>query len=202
MRDHSMMNAKPDRRIQRTRQLLRDALLTLIEESGYEKITVQNIIDRANVGRSTFYAHYKDKEDLMLSGLDEVVHHLTLGVEHSPRVARSGSPQRIIYTAPLFQHVEENFRLHKSIVGSHGIEIIIRRLLKHLSGHIQEHLEERIAPGRVLEVPTELIAHQLAGSVLNLLRWWLDHNRPTSPERTDEMFQKLVMPGVWALLDE
>jgi AcrR family transcriptional regulator len=69
-----------DRRVQRTRALLRDALMSLIAEKGYRAITVQNIIDRANLGRSTFYAHYQDKEDLLLSGMEEHVHNLIWGV--------------------------------------------------------------------------------------------------------------------------
>src|SRR5690242_13310 len=62
----------PDRRIQRTRQLLLDSLIQLILEKGYESITVQDIIDRANVGRSTFYSHFQDKEDLLLSGFESM----------------------------------------------------------------------------------------------------------------------------------
>ena len=65
-----MATKKVDRRIQRTRRLLQDALITLILEKGYDKITVQDIIDEANVGRSTFYAHYLDKDDLMASSLE------------------------------------------------------------------------------------------------------------------------------------
>ncbi len=67
-----MPGPKPDRRIQRTRQLLHEALITLILEKGYDAITVQDILERANLGRSTFYAHYQDKEALLLSGFQEL----------------------------------------------------------------------------------------------------------------------------------
>ena len=60
-----------DRRVQRTHQLLRGALVALIQEKGFEALTVQDIIDRANVGRATFYAHFDNKEDLLVSGLEE-----------------------------------------------------------------------------------------------------------------------------------
>ena len=59
-----------DRRIQRTQQLLRGALLSLIQEKGFEALSVQDIIDRANVGRATFYAHFDNKEDLLASGIE------------------------------------------------------------------------------------------------------------------------------------
>ncbi|MEJ2354006.1 MAG: TetR/AcrR family transcriptional regulator, partial [Anaerolineales bacterium] len=74
-----MKKERVDRRVQRTRQLLNDALMSLIVEKGYDSITVQNIIDRANLGRSTFYAHYQDKDDLLLSGIEDVVHSLVRG---------------------------------------------------------------------------------------------------------------------------
>jgi len=74
-----MKTERVDRRVQRTRQLLNEALMSLIVEKGYEAITVQDIIDRANLGRSTFYAHYQDKEDLLLSGMEKIVHSLVRG---------------------------------------------------------------------------------------------------------------------------
>src|SRR5438552_11345004 len=60
-----MAEAKEDRRIQRTRLMLRSAMVSLIRERGFEALTVQDIIDRADVGRSTFYSHFKSKEDLL-----------------------------------------------------------------------------------------------------------------------------------------
>jgi AcrR family transcriptional regulator len=62
----------PDRRVQRTRKLLQEALMTLILEKGYEAMTIQDIIDRANVGRATFYNHFLDKQDLLVSGFAEL----------------------------------------------------------------------------------------------------------------------------------
>src|ERR1044072_1707283 len=66
------MKKKADRRVEITEQLLRDALFQLIEEKGFESLTVQEIIDRANVGRATFYTHFDNKEDLLISGLDQL----------------------------------------------------------------------------------------------------------------------------------
>src|SRR5436189_198695 len=63
---------KLDRRVQRTRQLLQDALLAMVIEKGYDATTVQDIIDRANVGRATFYAHFPDKQTLLTSRLEDL----------------------------------------------------------------------------------------------------------------------------------
>src|SRR5688572_4934244 len=69
----SMNNMKKDRRIQRTRHLLSQAFVQLMREKGYSAITVSDIIERANVGRSTFYSHYQDKDDLFVHELDRVI---------------------------------------------------------------------------------------------------------------------------------
>ncbi len=67
-----MSTASTDRRVRRTRELLRSALLSLIQEKGYDRITVQDILDRADIGRSTFYAHYRDKDDLFRAGFEDI----------------------------------------------------------------------------------------------------------------------------------
>ena len=196
-----MKNQRVDRRVQRTRQLLSEALMSLIVEKSYESITVQNIIDRANLGRSTFYAHYQDKEDLLLSGIEEVVHSLVQGVENSPiEDEGSGEGRRILSTLPIFRHAQEQHHLHQAMVGGRGIDVIIRAIQDHLRDHIQEEIDLLLPDGQIPSVPPPVMANYLAGALLTLLTWWLDHNMPYPPERMDEMFQALTMPGVWAVV--
>ncbi|HEX6306290.1 MAG TPA: TetR/AcrR family transcriptional regulator [Anaerolineales bacterium] len=191
-------NQSVDRRVQRTRQLLNEALMALIVEVGYDAITVQDIIDRANLGRSTFYAHYQGKDDLLLSGMEEVVHSLIWGEEDSPEAddgKREG--RRILSTLPIFRHAQERYDLHKAIMGGRGIDLIIKTIQDHLSSHIQEQIERLVPQGQTPTVPPVLMANYLAGSLMTLLKWWLDNDMPYPPERMDEMFQQLAMPGVW-----
>ncbi|HEX9923859.1 MAG TPA: TetR/AcrR family transcriptional regulator [Anaerolineae bacterium] len=197
-----MKDERVDRRVQRTRQLLNEALMSLIVEKSYESITVQNIIDRANLGRSTFYAHYQDKEDLLLSGMKKVVHSLMGSVENSPMADEgNGESRRILSTLPIFRHAQEQFRLHKAMVAGRGMDVILKTIQNHLSGHIQEQIELLLPDGQTPSVPPPVMATYLAGALLTLLTWWLDHNMPYPPEQMDEMFQVLAMPGVWAALE-
>jgi len=197
----TMKNERVDRRVQRTRQLLNHALMSLIVEKGYEAITVQNIIDRANLGRSTFYAHYQDKEDLLLSGMEEVVHSLIRGVENSSAEDEGiKKSRRILSTLPIFRHAQEEYHLHKALVAGRGVDVIIKTIQNHLSHHIQEQIEQLLPDGQTPSVPPPVMANYLAGTLLTLLVWWLDNNIPYSPERMDEMYQELTMPGVWATL--
>lgn len=191
---------KVDRRVQRTRQLLREALMALVVEKGYEAITVQNIIDRANLGRSTFYAHYQDKEDLLLSGMAELVHSIIWRVESLPKDEGKGESSRILSTVPLFQHTQTHHRLYQAMVGKQGIDVVIKTTHNHLSGHVQEQLTQLLPEDQNPSVPLPVIANYLAGTLLTLLTWWLDHDMPYPPERMDEIFQQLTIPGVWLAL--
>ncbi|MCK5329911.1 MAG: TetR/AcrR family transcriptional regulator [Candidatus Marinimicrobia bacterium] len=196
-----MKQEKVDRRVQRTRQLLNDALMALIAEQGYDSITVQNIIDQANLGRSTFYKHFLSKEDLLFRGMDDIIHGLIWEVESPLNVDKSiGFNQRFLSTIPLFRHIREQHRLYRAILGGHGIDIIIKKIHDHLCSHIQERIERLLPDGHTCLVPPPVTAYHIAGTLLTLLTWWLDNNRPYTPETMDEIFQELVMPGVWSVL--
>ena len=175
--------------------------VSLLVEKPYDSITIQNIIDRANVGRSTFYAHYQDKEDLLLSSIEEVVHSLVRGVENSSAAADGeGESGRILSTLPIFRHAQEQHRLHKAMVAGRGLDVITSTIQAHLSRHIQERIEQRLPAGQSPAVPPAVIAIYLAGALMTLLIWWLDNNMPYPPKRMDEMFQALTMPGLSAAL--
>lgn len=197
-----MDQKKIDRRVFRTRQLLNDALVELIVEQGYDLITVQDIIDRANIGRSTFYAHYNCKDDLLLSGMEEIVHRLVWEVEMPPSGKETEETQpRILSTLPIFQHAQEQFDLHKAVVGGKGIDVIVSAIQNHLCHHIQVRIEKLIPGIERPMIPPVVTANYLAGSLMTLLIWWLNNDMPYEPEQMEKMYQELTMPGVWASLE-
>jgi hypothetical protein len=108
-----------------------------------------------------------------------------------------GESNRILSTLPLFCHMQEQHRLYKAMVGGRGINVVIKTIHNHLSGHIQEQIEYLLPDGQTPSAPPPVIANFLAGALLTLLTWWLDNDMPYSPERMDEMFQQLAMPGAW-----
>lgn len=177
---------KVDRRVQRTRKLLHDALIELISEKEYESITVQNIIDRANFGRSTFYAHFQDKDDLLLFGMNDLIHSLMDGLEHSDSREKDS---HLFSAIPLFQHAQQQPKLYKSIFGRHGVELIVHEFKLHLASHIQEQLEARGQD----KISAELLSISVAGALLSLLQWWVDHNMPHPPEQMGQLFAKIAV---------
>ena len=178
------MSDKQDRRSQRTRHLLSAALVELIREKDYNTITVSDIIERANVGRSTFYAHYHDKDDLFVGEMDRVIEVLSQripGQEEIPFFPSLG----------LFTHVGEEYQLYKALLWTPGIDLLIKHMQKSLTLRVEQGLQKS---GREFEVPIPALANFIAGSFLTLLKWWLENKRMYSPEQMDEMFKKLTMP--------
>ncbi len=186
-------NVPPDRRAQRTRRTLSQALMALIQEKRYEVITVQDICERANVGRSTFYAHFQDKDDLLASNFQQMMESLGGQVE-----LRAG--QFVFSVAPLFQHVQEHHHLYKALAWGGGFDVLLRAGQQQWRAHIETHLATLLPQGRSPTIPLDVLTAYLAGALQTLLLWWLDRKMPYPPERMDEMFQQLVMPGVNAAL--
>lgn len=186
---------KHDRRSQRTRQLLSAALVALMGEQRYDEITVQNIIDRANVGRSTFYAHYLDKEDLLVSNVTEVLDALARQMEQY----EPGQPPPS-GVAPLFQHVQQHYALYKALARGQGLDVIYKRGRERLRANIEGHIDQFVSPDHPPLVPLPLVAEYIAGAIFTLLMWWLEHEMPYSPEQMEAVFRQLVLPGVHVTL--
>ncbi|HSL27887.1 MAG TPA: TetR/AcrR family transcriptional regulator [Anaerolineales bacterium] len=186
-----MDNHKPDRRSQRTRRLLGTAFVQLLREKGYSAITVNDLIERANVGRSTFYSHYRNKEDLFVSELDRVIEALS---HHSS--SRAEMPY--FPSLGLFQHVGEEYELYKALLWTPGIDLFIRHMQTSLSQRIGEALENS---GRKFEIPAPILSNYMAGSFLTLLKWWLENKRIQTAEEMDRIFKSLILSGIAARQD-
>ncbi len=189
-----MRNIKADRRSQRTRELLSNALLALMLEKRYDEITIQELIDRANIGRSTFYAHYLDKDDLLVSDVTRMID--TLIQQHGdPR-----QPGTRPGLAQFFRHVQSQQQLYKALVRGGGIDLLYKKSHAHIQGNIKRYLEAAIPAGQPPAAPLDLIAECMAGTMLTMLKWWLDHEMPYTPEEMDTLFHGLVLPGIAATL--
>jgi AcrR family transcriptional regulator len=183
---------RDDRRSRRTRRMLGNALVELMVEKRYDTITVQEIIDRANVGRSTFYAHYMDKEDLLQSQTAEVVASL------SHLMDQGIGSNRIVPSLEFLRHVREFYPHIRALARGRAIETVLKTMQAQLSLHVEARLARYMPPDHVPTVPLPVIAQYVAGVLLTLLRWWLEREMPESPEQLDEYFLQLVRPGVLA----
>lgn len=188
-----------DRRLQRTRALLQGALTSMIIEQGYEATTVQDIIDRANVGRSTFYAHFADKETLLLSGIEDL--RIALRQQQARALAASGEPHHrgFGFSLAMFEHAKDHAPLYRAMVGRRSGAVVIQRISLMIVDLVREDLS---ALGyRATPTQRDLIAQHVAGAFMGVLTWWLDHGVRQSPQEVDVVFRRLVMEGLGAELE-
>ena len=181
-----------DRRVQRTRQILQEALIALIMEKGYEAVTVQDVIDRANVGRSTFYAHFLDKEMLLISQFE------TLQADFEKHLEDKSPASDTLwdFSLVMFRHAQHYQRVYQAIVGKQSGQIIQRHLEAYLMARIKKHLQQHWTGSKREAIPTDILAHYVVSTFMVLLIWWLDNELPHSPERMDKMYQQLIRNGI------
>jgi AcrR family transcriptional regulator len=180
-----------DRRAARTRKALHGALMSLILRKGYDAITIQDIIDEADVGRSTFYAHYTGKEDLLRSGFQTLRAELT----EAQRVARAraGSQDRpLAFSLAMFEHASAYTDVYRALVGGRGGVVAINEIRRVLAEIVKKELvvQERET------VPREVRVDFIVGTFLTVLTWWLERRPGLSPSEADAIFRHLVISGI------
>ena len=195
------MDKKIDRRVERTRKLIQEALVSLILEKRYDKITVQEIIDKANVGRSTFYAHFQDKEDLLASNFANYTAQWD-EPQDEPEHAPGNESPHILHSLEFFLHANEAYEFHQAMFEGGGAEVMIETGRQHMMADVQNHLMQMLGEDEKLAIPLPVITNFLAGGLLSVMVWWLKEKRPYPPEKINEMFQQLAMQGVESLFDE
>ena len=186
------MVTTPDRRVRRTRAALRDALLDLMAERGYEAVTVQDIIDRADVGRSTFYNHYTDKDDLLRDGFADLRASVT-----QPTTAATGAGHRLRFSLPLLRHAHQQRRLLQALLAGGARTPVLRQVERVLIDIVRDELTAM--PGADAErIPIDAQARYAVGAYLALMEWWLTSQPQMLPEEADRIFHTLVAPGLRA----
>ena len=183
--------ATPDRRKVKTIASLRTALIDLVLEKHYDEITVQDIIDRANVGRSTFYSHFRDKEDLLIGDwkkfLGLIAAHVNLDASlHEP----------IAPVEALMMHLKDYHALYRALARSGKTDRLFAVGTDYLAQAIEEKLKGDTGKAENLPVSPEVFAYFLSLQIFGILKWWLDHNMPYSPAEMGRMFQALVGPAL------
>jgi AcrR family transcriptional regulator len=190
-----MKQPKNDRRSARSRRLILAAMMDLLFERSYDHITVRDILDRADVGRSTFYTHFFDKEDVLASIAEQELKLLSRQL-----VERATGQETIIPSLELFAHVGEHHQYFRAMLRGHARETLWDAAQNALSRNIEQALASRYGKeGRSpVVIPVAVASQYLAGALLNLLKWWLEADMPYTPPQMDQIFQQLALPGVWA----
>lgn len=185
-----------DRRVHRTRRQLHKALMSLIVEKKYESITVQEILDRADVGRSTFYMHFQDKDELLVSGFGYLQSFLESAHGASATVPGKSYERIIGFSLAMFEHAQEYRRVNRALLGSTAEAVVRRRIHSVLAGIVSRELKLELQSRKRGNSPIspELLAHFLVSTYISVLTWWLNSKNPVSPEDIDVAYRHLVLP--------
>ncbi len=185
------LHPKTDRRILQTRDKLGDALVALMQEKNFEEITVQEVLDRAGVGRSTFYMHYRDKDDLFLSDVEDFLEKVSKALKQ-----QGASTKRLAPVQELFTHIREWQQFHAALVRSGKVNDV----LALGRGIFARSIEERLQMAGVEIEPMRRMAqaHALAGSLFSLLDWWIDKGMKADPKEMDDLFHQMAWSGLAA----
>jgi|SRR5215469_415760 len=192
----AMQKRQVDRRVARTRATLQQALVALILKKGYDAITVEDICEEANIGRSTFYSHFTSKDDLHRNGIDRLRQQLADRRNASATAQGQGAGPRLGFSLPMLEHARQHIDHYRAMVGRRSGAGMIAHVRKIVSDMVRE---EVAAPGgKYAEegVPRELVVQYVVGAYMAVLIWWLDGGAKLPPERVDAMFQDLVTKGI------
>ena len=181
----------PDLRVRRTCERLGSALIALIQEKPINDVTVQDVLDRASVGRSTFYLHYRDKDDLLLSQLEMFLEMMSTALS-----VRKEKSNRVAPVTEMFAHIGNENKIYRMLAESGHLHEFFDLAEGYFTRGIQQRLMES---GRMKSVPQRELAARaaaLAGSLLSLLRWWLDRGEKETPAAMDELFHRMGWSGL------
>jgi AcrR family transcriptional regulator len=188
--------SRQDRRVGKTRKALKEALTDLILEEGYEGVSVQDVIDRADVGRSTFYAHYIDKDDLLMAILAD------LEVPGPDSSSWSADDPAFDWTLELFRHFGSGKRLFRAVASGQSGALARRETTERLETLARAELSRLKAARKLDSFRLELLVRFLVGTFIGFMDWWMrEENEQLPPEQVDHAFRSLVLPGVANVLE-
>lgn len=181
-----------DRRQQKTRAAIFSAFIDLLSKKAYSKITVQEIIDNANVGRTTFYAHFETKDDLLREMCISLFDHVFSDVpriENTHDFSVTTDKTGTIITHILY-HLRDNHRNILDILTCDSGEIFLKFFKQYLNDLITKY----VVINKIPEIPEEFLINHISGSFVNMVQWWIKGGLKQSPEELTVYFEAVITP--------
>ena len=183
-----------DARVRRTQRRLREAIVSLIHEKSYPAIIVNEILERADVGRSAFYTHFPNKDALLASGIEQMLH-ATAPRTLPPSVGRFGNA--LAFSLPVFEYIGQCRHAAEAKMGRRGRRIIHQHLHRVLAAHIADEVRQALqrADGRAA-IPADLATEYIVTTFILVLNWWVESRSRLSARDVDDVFLALVVPAL------
>ena len=177
------MPQKVDRRIQRTQHALMEALIALSLEKGYDAVTIRDIAERADISYSTFFRHYASKDELLTAEVKSTVHDLKAMITHSRD--KSAATEGTL----IFRHISAQPAFFRVLFSSYGTSRVLQNIQQEI---VADLVQSAVFPAN-FPIPAEIAANHFVVTILNLIRWWLDHDMPYSPEEMAAIYSRLII---------
>ena len=184
-----------DRRQTKTREAIFKAFTSLLSEKNYNQISVQEIIDTADIGRTTFYAHFETKDFLLKDLCEELFGHIidtAMGLPHGHYHYSCGSATDSVFLH-LLRHLQENDRNILELLSSQNNEIFLRYFKSNLKKLILTQYADK---GLLLnsKLPEDFLVNHISSSFVETVSWWISRDMKDSPEEITEYFLATIEP--------
>jgi AcrR family transcriptional regulator len=181
--------------VRRTQRRLQEAIVALIHEKSYSAIVVNEILKRADVGRSAFYMHFPNKDALLASGIEQMLH------ATAPRTLPAnvgGLAKALWFSFPVFGYVGQCRHAAEAKMGRKGRSIVHQHLRRVLASQIRDEVRDALHRGghRNPTIPPELAAEYIMTTFILVLNWWVEIKSPLSALEVDDLFLALVVPAL------
>ncbi len=184
-----------DRRQQKTKKAIFDAFTALLEQKNYSNITVQNIIDAANVGRTTFYAHFETKDDLLKSVCEELFGHIIISAVNSAHSneshSHSSASQSVL--CHLLQHLQKNDNNILGLLSCRSNDLFLQYFKDSMNELVQNLFTIRKTE-LSMDIPEDFLINHVTGSFVEMTNWWIKGHMQQTPEELDKYFCAVIEP--------
>ncbi|MEM7116825.1 MAG: TetR/AcrR family transcriptional regulator [Chloroflexota bacterium] len=182
-----MAEKKLDRRVKRTRALLNNALMQLIREKGYDNVTIEDITERANLGRTTFYLHYQSKDDLLLDHHDEFILRMDLGVlSREQLLGNEPQPGMVSF----LQQISQAKLIYQAFTQTRDAEFIMRNVRERAVQNLTASLEQAF-PDTASTLPLDVLTRYIVDAQFSLIDWWIRSRTPYEPLELATMMHQM-----------
>ncbi|MFC5403333.1 TetR/AcrR family transcriptional regulator [Cohnella soli] len=181
-------DAKTDLRVRRTRKLLWDALIGLLEHRTFESLSIQEICDTAMVHRTTFYKHFEDKYHLASYGLSLI----------DELFANTSCEQRLLHPFKTFQRFADTKQFRALTKAAKENHFLSNLMIKHGAESLNRDLTEARQHGFSSDIPLEIFAPFYSGAVCSICSWWIENGMKQSPEEMDEYIRRMFNHEVFS----
>ncbi|WP_193065152.1 TetR/AcrR family transcriptional regulator [Oceanobacillus oncorhynchi] len=193
------MGETNDLRVVKTKQLLKEALLVLLKKIEFEEVTIKKLTEEAQINRSTFYAHFYDKYDLLEKTInDELVSFVEeVAPKNEEELTLTDIPNPFYLRAT--QYIYKHGEFFKLMMGENGIPFFQQRFLKIIGKHMTEHLKKFHPDPKKMEIPKEIFIYYVAHGYVGVISYWLESGMQYSPEYMAEKLSNMTIEGPFSV---